>query len=233
MLAELCRPEVPPGALLVVPVGSCEQHGPHLPLGTDTLIAEALAVAAAERMAATVVSPSIAIGASGEHRGFPGTLSIGTGALTEVAVELARSALPGPAGDTQPDFRGVLFLNAHGGNVSALTRAERTLCSEGRAVATWHMQVVDGDMHAGRTETSLMLHLRADLVRAEAAEAGQTSKAADVMDTLRTEGVRAVSPNGVLGDPRGASADEGRRIFDDLLAGVLAKLHDLDSSVQA
>jgi creatinine amidohydrolase len=87
---------VPPGALLLVPVGSCEQHGPHLPLGTDTLIAEALAQAAVERATGSVVSPSIAIGASGEHRGFPGTLSIGADALVEVAVELARSALAVP-----------------------------------------------------------------------------------------------------------------------------------------
>jgi creatinine amidohydrolase len=75
-------------AIVVVPVGSCEQHGPHLPLATDTIIAEQLC----KSIDNVVVAPSVAIAASGEHAGFPGTLSIGNEALTRVLIELGRSA---------------------------------------------------------------------------------------------------------------------------------------------
>src|SRR3954449_5713373 len=97
--------------ILLLPVGSCEQHGPHLPLHTDTVIATALACGVAERRSDCVVAPPITIGASGEHQGFAGTLSIGTDAMTNVLIELVRSA----------DWAaGVVFVNGHGGNAAAM-----------------------------------------------------------------------------------------------------------------
>jgi len=108
--------ERPPA--LLVPVGSCEQHGPHLPLGTDTLIAEAIARAAAEQLSDAVVAPSLSITASGEHGAFPGTLSLGADVLTTVLVELVRSA----------DWaEGVVLVNGHGGNVDAVAAATAVL----------------------------------------------------------------------------------------------------------
>src|SRR5829696_8104302 len=103
------------GRLLAVPLGSCEQHGPHLPLATDTLVAGALAFRLAAQRTDVVVAPAMPFGASGEHAGFPGTLSIGTDALESVLVELGRSA---------DQFAGVVFVNGHGGNVDALSRAD-------------------------------------------------------------------------------------------------------------
>ena len=97
--------------IVVVPVGSCEQHGPHLPLHTDTVIATALARDLARRRDDCAVAPALTVSASGEHAGFPGTLSIGTEVMTDLIVELARSAGWG---------RGVVFVNGHGGNLSAM-----------------------------------------------------------------------------------------------------------------
>lgn len=205
--------------VVLVPVGSCEQHGPHLPLDTDTRIAAAVAAGAAARLAVTCVGPSVTVGASGEHAGFAGTLSIGVEALTTVLIELGRSA----------DWSaGLVLVNGHGGNVAAVRRAIEVLTGEGRRALAWSAAVPGGDAHAGRTETSLLLALAPDLVDLGAAEPGRTEPLATLLPALRTEGVRSVSPNGVLGDPAGASAAEGRALLDalvdDLVAAVAAWL---------
>ncbi|MFV0315437.1 MAG: mycofactocin biosynthesis peptidyl-dipeptidase MftE, partial [Microthrixaceae bacterium] len=211
---------VDPPLLLVVPVGSCEQHGPHLPLDTDTRIACALADALAAGRQDAAVAPAITIGASGEHAGFAGTLSIGTAVLTEVLVELARSALP-PPGVAPGPFGAVLFVNGHGGNVEALAAAAALLLSESRNVATWHPRVPDGDPHAGHTETSLMLHLHPDEVAMDLAEPGSTARFPEILDDLHSGGLAGVSPNGVLGDPRTANGAHGAEIFEALLSDLV------------
>ena len=113
--------------------GSCEQHGPHLPLDTDTRIAVELAGRAAARCDA-IVGPPVAFGASGEHQSFPGTLSIGTEALTTLLVELGRSAFADP---DRAAFRGLAFVNGHGGNLLAVHRAVEVLVAEGRPAGSW------------------------------------------------------------------------------------------------
>lgn len=215
-LANRTSEDTPAGLVLVVPVGATEQHGPHLPLGTDTIIATRLAEELARRLgpAFAVVAPAVAIGASGEHAGFAGTLSIGTEALATVLVELARSATA-PGGGP---FAGVLFVNGHGGNAEALRLAGRTLLQEGRRAYHWspRLAAAVGDSHAGRIETSLLLHLAPHLVRSQRAAAGRTEPLADLMDGLRRHGVAGVSPNGVLGDPTGASDELGEELFSEL-----------------
>ena len=217
LLGALAWPEVPDGAVLVVPLGSCEQHGPHLPLDTDTRIATACADALAERRGDVVVAPAVGIGASGEHEGFPGTLSIGTLALEAVLVELVRSALPPPGSPRPPPFAGVVLVNGHGGNVEAVARAAALLADEGRALLVWHPSVPGGDSHAGRTETSLLLHLCPEVVRMDRAEPGSSARWRDIGDVVRTEGLAAVSPTGVLGDPTTATAREGGEVFGALV----------------
>lgn len=215
-LADLTSPEVGQRAaagLLVVPLGATEQHGPHLPLATDTLISVALARRLAEIRSDVMVAPALPYGSSGEHAGFPGTLSIGQAALEAVVVELVRSA---------DAFAGVVLVTGHGGNAEPLGRAVATLRGEGRRLLAWGPRVPGGDAHAGRTETSLLLALAPDLVRAEAAEPGATEPLADLMPRLREGGVAAVAPNGVLGDPTGASVDEGRALLDALVADLAA-----------
>jgi creatinine amidohydrolase len=201
-----------PPPLLLVPLGSLEQHGPHLPLDTDTRLAVALADGAAAARPGLAVAPALPYGASGEHASFPGTVSIGHEALEQVVVEVVRSA---------DAFRGVVLVNGHGGNVPALERALATGRGEGRRVLTWSWSLPGADAHAGRTETSLLLALAPDLVRLDLAEAGATEPLAQLLPRMEADGVAAVSPNGVLGDPAGASADEGRHLLAQLVADLV------------
>lgn len=218
-LAGLAWPDVAARAstlLLAVPLGSTEQHGLHLPLGTDTDIAVELCRRLASARIDVAVAPALPYGASGEHAHFPGTLSIGQAALQAVVVELVRSA---------DVFAGVVLVSAHGGNAEALARAARLLEAEGRRVLVWSPRAeAPDDTHAGWVETSAMLALRPSAVRLERAEAGPVRPLAELMPVLRSGGVAAVSVNGVLGDPRGAAVGTGEALLqewaDDLVQAV-------------
>lgn len=214
-------PTVPTGCTVLVPVGSIEQHGPHLPLDTDTVIATAVAETTAAALSESypyvghvVVAPALTYGASGEHQPFAGTSSIGTDVLRLVVVELVRSLRTWAAS--------VVFVNGHGGNVPALEAAVRQLGDEGHDVGWVPCRTEMVDAHAGYTETSLMLHLDPARVRLTHAVAGNTRPLAVLMPAMREGGVQAVSPNGVLGDPDGASAEEGARVLRTMVADVVA-----------
>jgi mycofactocin system creatininase family protein len=197
-------PDLGGAQLLIVPVGATEQHGPHLPLSTDTDIAHALGARLAAAVPGACLAPALPYGASGEHQAFPGTLSIGSSATAQVLVELGRSATE--------TFARVLFICAHGGNGPALSGAVAKLCAEGRDVRAWSPRW-SGDAHAGHLETSLMLAIAPERVRLEHAEVGNPAPLAELMPVMRAEGVRAVSANGVLGDPAQASAEHGRTLL--------------------
>ena len=209
MLSDMRSPEFDGTAgrmLLAVPLGATEQHGPHLPLGTDTAIAVELCRRLADRVPDIVVAPPIPYGSSGEHAGFPGTLSIGHAALRLLVVELARSA---------DAFAGLIVVNGHGGNIVPLRAAERLLHEEGRRVLIWSPSGPADDSHAGHTETSAMLHLDPRHVDLDTAEPGNTEPLNRIIGRLREHGVGAVSPNGVLGDPTRATAASGEAILDE------------------
>jgi mycofactocin system creatininase family protein len=204
---------------LLVPLGALEQHGPHLPLDVDARIAAAVAAGAAAGRDDVAVAPALPVGASGEHADFPGTLSIGTAALTAVLVELGR--------DAARHWDAVLFVNAHGGNAEAVGAALSVLGAEGRRCDAFHAAVAGGDAHAGRIETSLLLHLAGAAVRRAAIAPGDARPITELLPTLRRDGVRAVSPGGVLGDPCGASAGEGARLLAQLVMDCRARLDTL------
>jgi creatinine amidohydrolase len=210
------------GRTLLVPIGSTEQHGPHLPLGTDTLVAVAVAEAVADRRDEVVLAPAVPYGSSGEHAGFPGTLSIGQDALEQVLVELVRSA---------DAFGAVVLVSGHGGNAEPLARAVARLTAEGRQAQAWSPSGAV-DLHAGRTETSLLLAIAPELVRTAAAAPGDPRPLRELLPLLRDGGVAAVSPNGVLGDPAGASADEGHALLETLIADLEAALPVLAADCQ-
>ena len=214
LLAAATSPEVErwDRPVLVLPLGSAEQHGPHLPLCTDAMVAEELARAVVADRDDLVLAPTMWLGASGEHEGFAGTLSIGTEVLARVVTEVVRSS--------RQSFRGVVVVNGHGGNADALARAVATADEEADELLVHAPRFPEADTHAGRTETSLLLAIEPSLVRQDEAMAGNTAPLSALAGALRSSGVRSVSANGVLGDPAGASADEGR----SLLAGATDRL---------
>lgn len=201
--------------VLAVPLGATEQHGPHLPLNTDTTIATDLCQRLAQRLPNIVVAPALPYGSSGEHAAFPGTLSIGQAALELLIIELVRSA---------DHFIGVVLVNGHGGNRTPLHAATSRLRAEQRNVLAWSPTGPPHDSHAGHTETSVMLRIRPDRVTLAAAEPGNTAPLPDLIDQLRQSGIAAISPNGILGDPTGANPTHGETLLqrwtDTLVADV-------------
>ncbi|OZM71658.1 mycofactocin biosynthesis peptidyl-dipeptidase MftE [Amycolatopsis antarctica] len=199
--------------VLLVPVGSCEQHGPHLPLDTDTRIATAVAEGAGGRH---LLCPPIAYGSSGEHQAFPGTVSVGENAMRELLVELGRSACTWT--------RRLVFVNGHGGNLAALTAAVRLLRYEGRDTAWFPCAVSGSDPHAGASETALLLAIEPSAVRSSRLRPGNTEPLPELLPRLRQGALRTVSPTGVLGDPTAATAQDGARLLAAMRAALAAAL---------
>ena len=235
VLGRLCWPQLADRSVtLVVPLGAVEQHGPHLPLDTDSRIATAVAAAAVDGLsvgelsvgerpdsvngpsAQTLLAPTLSYGASGEHEGFPGTVSIGLEALELVLVEYGRSACRWASR--------VVFVNGHGGNARAVLAAVRLLRYEGRDVAWFPCGSPDADAHAGRTETSVLLHLSPDDVRRDEVATGNSAPIDTLLPTLRAGGVRAVSPNGILGDPTDADDELGRKLTHAMVETLVAAM---------
>jgi len=215
-LADLAWPDVAQraaaGAVLAVPLGSTEQHGPHLPLSTDTDLAVALCRRLASARPDVLIAPAVAYGSSDEHDGFPGTLSIGQAALEQLVVRLGRSATK--------TFRHVLFVSAHGGNAEPVGRAVERLRSRSRDVLVYQPRW-EGEAHAGRHETAFQLAVDPGRVRMDRAVVGNTRPLAELMPQLRVNGVRTVSASGVLGDPTTATRADGDALLDTLAADLI------------
>ena len=233
--------------IVVLPCGSLEQHGGHLPVGTDTVLATRVALAAAERLAAesrpVIVLPAPWYAYSPHHAAFPGTVTLRSETLIGLVKDIADSVLG-------QGFQHLLLLNGHGGNVAALDVAAADLGHRwhGRArivaVTYFHLaarraaefrQSAKGGMgHAGEFETALMLHLAADTVHADAARSCYPDTGTPYLSTdlFAANAVRTyvdfadLSPTGVFGDPGLADADKGRRIFDICVEELAAVLRD-------
>ncbi|MFQ3318223.1 MAG: creatinine amidohydrolase [Natronomonas sp.] len=210
-------------SLALVPVGSTEQHGPHLPLSTDHVIAEGLARAAADR-ADVLCTPTVNIAVSPHHRQFHGTMWVDAPVFRDYMESLSRSLV----------YQGIdriVFVNAHGGNVEHLQEVGRRLHDDGTAYAIEWMwnesipELVDAlfeqnGPHAGPKETSMVWHI-ADLVREGELEAARDGGLLD-LEAAMTErnGARLFydaienSGNGAFGDPTDASAEKGEQLFE-------------------
>jgi creatinine amidohydrolase/Fe(II)-dependent formamide hydrolase-like protein len=211
---------------LVLALGATEQHGPHLPLGTDALIGDATARAVAERLDA-FVAPTVRVGCSEHHLAFAGTLSISTETFAAIVRDLV--AAVGRHG-----FARLVLLPTHGGNFGPLAAAmegvepveglevvaltDLSLLTEGTAAMSADQGVspAEAGVHAGEWETSLLLALHPELVRMERAEEGYTGDLALGLRQAFGEGIDTVADNGVIGDPRAAQADSGSAYLDRL-----------------
>jgi creatinine amidohydrolase len=232
-LATLADPVV-----AILPVAATEQHGPHLPTGTDAAILQAILERAVRRGGTlrAVSLPLQAIGWSSEHGDFPGTLSLPADLLASAWTVLGSAV-------AKLGLKRLLILNSHGGNPPAIGLAAMRLRTEhGLFVAQTHWEALarpaeiapagatGPDWHAGWIETSVMLHLRPELVAMDKARAGALRR----IDGLPPDGPAPwawmtgdLSPNGVIGDPRPATAELGRQLVErtvDGLAGLLAKI---------
>jgi mycofactocin system creatininase family protein len=191
-------------------------------LDTDTRIAVAVARGVAERLAGAdhdsgwTIAPPIGYGASGEHESFSGTVSIGTSALQLLLVEFGRSAAAWT--------RRLVFVNGHGGNVEALAGAAALLRYEGRDVGWCSCDLQNADAHAGHTETSVLLHISPTDVWVDERLPGNREPLTQLMPQLRQGGVAAVSELGVLGDPTTATAEEGERLYLEMVDGCLRRI---------
>ena len=209
--------------IVLLTLGSWEQHGPHLPFDTDTIIINSVVTQAMHDSQINanefMIAPTVAISASDEHAGFPGTLSTGTEALAQSVVAICRSA---------SWSLGVCIVNGHGGNTDALASISSALTHEKITHSIWSLPSYDGaDMHAGHTETSVMLHVAPDKVQTDRIERGTVGDSSALVAQMRTSGVAGVSDNGVLGDPTTATKEHGfavMNLYSTSLASHLVKL---------
>jgi creatinine amidohydrolase len=211
-------------SLALVPVGSTEQHGPHLPEGTDHMIAEAFAREAAAR-SGYLCTPTITVGVSPHHRQFHGTMWADADAFRDYVESLTRNL-------TSHGVDRVIYVNAHGGNVEHLREVGRRLRDDHTAFAIEWMwdesirELVDdlfavNGPHGGPKETALIMHIEQDLVHEDRlAEARDGGLAEWNRDSGRQFGARVFydaienTENGVLGDQTDATPEKGEQLFE-------------------
>jgi creatinine amidohydrolase len=219
---------------VVVAFGATEQHGPHLPLGTDAMIGDHLARLVAERLDA-FLAPTVRVGCSSHHLAFAGTLSLADATFHAIVADLV-SSLAGNG------FARIVLLPTHGGNFAPLAAALEQLGPVAGArvdaltdvTALLEIALIgerefgiplgEGGLHAGEWETSLILAIAPDLVRMPQAEPGYTGDPAAAIGALFAGGVESVAKNGVIGDPRQATADHGERYWAAVVDLVLDRL---------
>jgi creatinine amidohydrolase len=233
IFAEMTAPEIRAvdraTTLIVAPIAACEQHGPHLPVITDTILATAVAEGVERDSTDRVLLlPTLWLGASDHHLPFGGTLTAGLPAYEQILFELLSPLL-------DDGFRRFLVLNGHGGNIDPLRVALRRLDRVyPRAILTgaayWDLAsreiagLCEGPLrevgHACEVETSLMLHLRPDLVRRPLIrdDPSETPAAFAGLTWARDFGRR--TDHGVVGYPQLADADRGGRMLAEIVGRV-------------
>ena len=217
---------------VLVPIGSIEQHGHHLPLATDSLIGEALAKRVAEKMGDTLVAPVIQPGCSVHHMAFPGSLDVSPTTLMSLIRDICFSL-------DHHGFENIILIPSHGGNFAPVATIIQEIAPklEANLIAMGDLMGFIGKMqeaavemsisreavggHACAGETSMILAIRPDLVRMKDAKPGYIGP---FTTKYQREGFKAVSPTGVMGDPRPATKEAGRLMIEKITEMYLAAI---------
>jgi creatinine amidohydrolase len=237
--ADQLREQARLNAMVIVPVASLEQHGPHLPVEVDSVLGETVALRTAQKVQAkgetVLVLPVIWTGLSEHHMSFGGTVTLDNAAFAAVIEGVVRSLL-------RHGFRRIVLLNAHGGNENALRTITDNLTPKlGVPIVQftyWYAAAVPiakiletqgGLSHACEAETSMMLAVRPELVATDRIPLAKANRTPDTDDVAgggvylwRSIGSR--SGSGVLGNPEAASAEKGERLFDAISTALADKL---------
>ena len=211
----------------ILPVGSLEQHGPHLPVSTDSIIVEYISRLVASKIGAFVL-PVVAYGVSFEHAPMF-NLSINNTTLSSLAADISSSLL-------ENNVKHILIINGHHGNVGALQYISQTVGKYSRVrnsvhiLHYWHALKREFD-HAGEVETSLLLSIAPELVRMDKAAPNRTkltkSKAAYASITNIPGSFPKLTGNGVWGDPTKSSAEKGSKMVEEIVDGLVRTIRDL------
>jgi creatinine amidohydrolase len=226
-------------AIVIVPVASMEQHGPHLPVEVDSILGETIAHRSAAKIAArgqaVTVLPTVWTGLSEHHMSFGGTITLDFTGFAAVIEGIVRSV-------QRHGFRRVVLLNAHGGNENALRTIVDDLSPKLKLPLVqftyWYAAAVPiakilekqgGLTHACEAETSLMMAVRPDLVAIDRIPVPASNQTADVPSGVyRWRDLGSRTETGALGHPEAASAEKGERLFDAISTAVADKLCDKD-----
>jgi creatinine amidohydrolase len=212
---------------VVFAVGSNEQHGPHLPTCTDSLIGDVLASKVAAKLGKALQAPSINVGCSDSHMMFPGAISLRPETLKSLIHDYCVSL-------AKQGFKNIFILPSHGGNFNAVREITDELSQslEGTKVVSYTdlkgllgflaefsskygITAGESGAHAGESETSMVLAIRKDLVDMKNAETGFLGSFDDeIMGLMWSQGIKAISKNGVLGDPCKAEAGQGEEYLE-------------------
>lgn len=227
--------------LIVIPFGAMEQHGGHLPIGTDAMLGDEIGRRLADHLDA-FLAPTVRVGCSEHHLAFAGTMTLTKDTLKRVAIEYAR-------GLAKHGFRRIVFLPTHGGNFQPIVEAveefepidgvtvitvasdfSRQVLQEATVAVSAKFGISPGESgaHSGEWETSIMLHLAPELVHMEAAEPGYTGDMEDAVRRILMEGggVETVTSNGIMGDPSRASGERGDAYLESLTQVAIGVVKD-------
>ncbi|MHA1434664.1 MAG: creatininase family protein [Candidatus Heimdallarchaeota archaeon] len=218
---------------IVIAVGAIEQHGPHLPTITDTLIGENIAYRIAEKLGKCLQGPTITIGCSAHHLAFPGTISIQKTTLKAIILDYTDSLV-------KHGFKNIIFFPSHGGNFSTVEEAvneaqkiHKTVKIIGYTDLMGFIKIMnaiseeagipseESGAHAGENETSLVLALAEDLVVKDRYKPGYVGKfGKEETDIIFAKGMKALTENGVLGDPTKATKIHGLQYLEKTVDSI-------------
>jgi len=213
--------------IAIVPIGSLEQHGPHLPISTDTLIVERVSEELAERLNAFLM-PCLPYSSSIEHKGFAGTVWLSPETLALVIKDIVKSLL-------SQGFEIVVLVNGHGGNfvLKVVTRSINLESNKVRVilvnVAEIMAKLAEGDLHAGDVETSLMLYLYPNLVRKTSPKDFVPKLSREFIDYL---GFKGLCKNGIWGWPSRGSRERGEQYFRTIVDSALKHIYQVLECIQ-